>query len=407
MEKTILIVLDAFRHDYIDANTTPFLHSLIPSSKYYKKLVPSYGFCERTEIMVGLEANDSNYFTAIGYDEINSPYKHIDGMLNLLSKIESYSANFFKRLIRRLLWEYVSRKEFGFASVNIPLDVLTFFSLTEDGKKSIIKYSPKSIINMAPKHGKSVNMTSFTSLDSKMIGSDDDRINNLINQVKESDDSLYFLYISASDHFGHKYGPDSNKFKNELSILDEKLEKLYKLINNDNDMVNWMYVGDHGMTKIESRLDIISTVNSALSDFIFGKDYIYFADSTVFKIWYLSEEKKDEIDKKVISLFSQYEFSSKGTLTTEKDIGLRGDRTYGDVLWLANPGVIISPDFFNNEFKELNGMHGYNPLLSDTCLGMAILKGNRFNSETIDIDSLTCIYKELKTVVSDGNTEQR
>lgn len=400
MEKTVLIVLDAFRHDYIDAKNTPFLYSLLSSSKYYKKLVPSYGFCERTEIMVGVEANESNYFTAIGYD-LNSPYKEISFFLKILSRVEKNSPIIIKKIIRRALWEYISRKEYGFASVNIPIDLLPNFSLTEDGVESLIKKSPNSIINMASNNGKSVNLSSFTSLDSKMIDDDDGRINKLITQIRECNDSLHLLYISSADHFGHKYGPDSDEFKSELFNLDAKLKNLYFLLDNHDEDINWMYVGDHGMTQIEKKIDVIKYVKSVLSDYIFGVDYIYFADSTVFRFWFLNEESKACINIKIKELFSLPHLSENGKLTTEKEIGLKGDRSYGDILWLASPSVIISPDFFNTKEKKLNGMHGYNPLLSDTCLGMAILKGRRFEKEVIERESLTCVYEELKRIIFD------
>ncbi len=403
MEKTILVVLDAFRHDYIDSKSTPFLYSLLDKSKYYKKLTPSYGFCERTEIMVGLEAGESNYFTAIGYDEENSPYKHIHGVLSLLSKVEKMSPDFIRKVIRRLLWEYISRRKYGFASVNIPMDSLAYFSLTEDGKTSTINSSPDSIINLAKKHDKSVNLSSFTSLTSKMNGNDDDRIENLKRQVEKNSDSVYLLYISAADHFGHKFGPDSDRFRSELTHIDRKLEILYKSICDSHDDVNWMFVGDHGMTQIEHKFNIVDSVDSVLSLFKFGGDYIYFADSTVFRVWCLDKSKEKEIKSKLVSLFSQPKFANRGKLTTETGIGLAGDRMYGDMLWLANPGVVINPDFFNTKTKELNGMHGYDPSLSDSCFGMGILNGKRFMNGVVDNDSLTSIYKELKNIISEEN----
>ncbi|WP_394392270.1 alkaline phosphatase family protein [Shewanella woodyi] len=399
MEKTILVVLDAFRHDYIDPELTPFLFSLLDSSKYYKKIIPSYGFCERTEIMVGLEPSESNYFTAIGYDSDYSPYKHISGLLKLLSRVEKSSPRLVNKVIRRLLWEYISRRDYGFASVNIPMNSLAHFSLTEDGKDSIINSSPESIINLARKFEKTVSLSSFTSLDSKMMGNDDDRIENLISEVSESNDSLYLLYISSADHFGHKYGPDSEPFKVELLNLDKKISELYKSVNNITEQVNWMFVGDHGMTEIEYKLDIIRSIDLALSEFKFGVDFIYFADSTVFRVWYLDKAKEELINSKLVSLFSESEFFNKGHLTTETEIGLVGDRTYGDLLWLANPGVVINPDFFNTSNKELNGMHGYNPFLSETCFGMAILKGSKFSTEHVDKSSLKCIYDEIRKII--------
>ena len=348
MEKTILIVLDAFRHDYINPERTPFLYSLIDRGKYYKKLVPSYGFCERTEILVGLEAHESNYFTALGFDEDSSPYKHIRGILKLVSCVEKNLPVFIRKVVRRLLWEYISRRDKGFASVNIPLECLEFFALTEDGKNSLINTSDDSIINIVKGYGKSVDFSSFTSLESKMVGGDDQRIENLISLLREDVSSLHLLYISAADHFGHKYGPETDAFNAELVSLDKKLESLYNRAVSIDKKLNWLFVGDHGMTQVEHRVNIVEKVNDQLTGFQFGTDYIFFADSTVFRFWFLDDSKKPELLRRLGCLFSQIEISQFGKISSECELRLNPDRIYGDYMWLAKPGVVISPDFFNS-----------------------------------------------------------
>jgi len=80
---TILLLLDAFRNDYLTEQTTPFLWKCAMEGEYYKNVEQSYGFCERTEIFTGKPASESGFFTAIGYDPINSPYKNINGLLLL------------------------------------------------------------------------------------------------------------------------------------------------------------------------------------------------------------------------------------------------------------------------------------------------------------------------------------
>lgn len=400
MEKTVLIVLDAFRHDYINRERTPFLYSLIGRGRYYKKIVPSYGFCERTEIMVGLEASESNYFTALGYDENNSPYKHLRWLLRLLSFVERNVPLIVKKVVRRLLWEYVSRREKGFASVNIPLECLAFFALTEDGKGSLINTSAASIINIVRENGRSVDLSCFTSLEKKMVGGDSQRIENLISSLENDDFSLHLLYISSADHFGHKYGPDSEAFKAELTNLDRKLEFLYNRAMCINRELNWLFVGDHGMTQVEHRVNIVKKVDRQLSDFRFGTDYIYFADSTVFRVWFLDDSKKAELGQRLDFLFSQPELLQFGKLSSERDLRLNADRVYGDYLWLAKPGVVISPDFFNSAEKPINGMHGYDPALSESCLGTALILGPGVAAEKIPAAPLTAIYGELKNIVS-------
>ena len=85
---TILLLLDAFRSDYISKNNTPFLYKISKEGFFCPSVEQSYGFCERTEILTGLRANESGFFTAVGYDPINSPYKNIK-WLNFLEFFEN------------------------------------------------------------------------------------------------------------------------------------------------------------------------------------------------------------------------------------------------------------------------------------------------------------------------------
>ena len=48
--KTLYIVVDAFRSDYIDEKTMPLTYKLANNSKFIKEIVPSPGFCERVEM---------------------------------------------------------------------------------------------------------------------------------------------------------------------------------------------------------------------------------------------------------------------------------------------------------------------------------------------------------------------
>jgi len=41
------------------------------------------------------------------------------------------------------------------------------------------------------------------------------------------------------------------------------------------------------------------------------------------------------------------------------------DRRYGDVIWWANPGVLLFPDYFHDTHTHNKGMHGYDPNCED------------------------------------------
>ena len=61
-KKVLIVLLDALRHDYLNSEDTPFLYSLSNKSIYVKKLVPGYGFCERSEILTGSDCSVTETF---------------------------------------------------------------------------------------------------------------------------------------------------------------------------------------------------------------------------------------------------------------------------------------------------------------------------------------------------------
>ena len=69
----IFVLVDAMRSDYISQNNTPFIYNLSQKYFYVKKVRPSVGFCERSEIISGLNYEKTGYFTAIG--RIRSNYR--------------------------------------------------------------------------------------------------------------------------------------------------------------------------------------------------------------------------------------------------------------------------------------------------------------------------------------------
>ena len=137
--KIVLFLLDAFRYDYISKENTPFLWDCSQKGKYIKHIIPSAGFCERTEIFSGLEPDESGFFTAIGFDPIKSPYKVnlflklfgiIEDLINNIFNSQSKVARIFRIISLKILRKLFNRKRLK--PYNIPFSYLRYFNLTED-----------------------------------------------------------------------------------------------------------------------------------------------------------------------------------------------------------------------------------------------------------------------------------
>ena len=106
--------------------------------------------------------------------------------------------------------------------------------------------------------------------------------------------------------------------------------------------------------------NIIESVTNNLN-LKLGKDFYYFLDSTMLRIWWKldNEEKLKNFHQK---LFSNKELKDKGYFLNNQDCeneGLPPVKDIADIVWWAKKGVQVSPDFFHNESKLKAGMHGY------------------------------------------------
>ena len=408
----ILILMDALKHNYIDKTTMPFLYNMASQGKYIEKIIPSAGFCERTEILFGLKPKDSGFFTAIGFDPEGSPYKD-SRMLNILGYAENIVARLSSSLwkSKRYQIEEYSRKIFlkilylfnandkKLGAYNIPFNYLKYFNLTEDQydlhKIDMIK-GKKSIIKIISEFNGEAYMGAFTALGQKSHGDDKNRLRLAIEACRSKNNLFIPIYIAAPDYYGHKYGPDSQELKAELKRLDILVKDSYKKILEINSHAKFIFLGDHGMTNVNCTINIKHEITKIAEKHNLKEesDFIYFLDSTLLRIWYFSKRASRIFQKEIRS---NNLFSEKGLIINdellEKYCLPLNNRQYGDLIWSANPGVLIYPDYFHKS-KIMKGMHGYRPDDSST-YGMGILWHKNIAKEKIEYLELNKMYDEI------------
>jgi len=406
---TTLFVLDAMRHDYVNEIDTPFLFSCSQGGEYYKKVIPNFGFCERTEIFTGLKPNESGFFTAIGYDPENSPFKQIKyaALLDYVEKIilfyglkELLPAKIIQILFRQFisyLLKNTVTKEMNI--YNIPFSLLPYWALTEDriDIRNPNAYNVSSIFSLIHNNNKNYFYDSFTALNLQSNGTDLDRMNLALQDMYKNNNYFYLIYISTPDYLGHKYGPKSIELKKGLEHLDKSLKDYTEKALTHNSKSKFIFLGDHGMANIEEYFNAESEILkiAKYNSLKLKKDYIYFLDSTLVRIWFFSDKAKLIFTKE---LESSEDFNNRGIFI---DQGLAkkqnipwGDRRYGDLAWWANTGVLVFPDFFHRVTKY-KGMHGYDPLLSQN-QGCCIVYGKSVDNYYQDEIPLNGIFKVLK-----------
>lgn len=400
--KVVFVLIDALRSDYINEEDSPFLFSFSKQNRYYKNVTQSRSFCERAEIFTGLSPRESGYFTAIGYSPKSSPFKNVM-LLEKLSFIDKIIGEnrFYKALKNRLIRLLTIRKPVKMSGYSIPLNFLKYFGLTEDGNdfRDEKAFNGKDNIFKDCKNWElDIFYDSFTALNFTKSNTDEERLQMVEDNIDSKFD-LYLTYVGVMDSCAHKFGPDSIERKLELKKLDQKLSNFYKNIISKNKDSKFIFLGDHGMATVNSHIDIGKELEREASfcNLEKGKDYIYFLDSTIFRVWYFNNNALELLGKK---LKNNHLLNDKGVFVDEavaiKEKIPFPDKRYGDTLWMANVGVLIFPDFFHttNPYK---GMHGYdiNDLSSKgTCIVSA---GKHEYYEEIKLtDMYNVLKKELK-----------
>lgn len=400
--KVVFVLIDALRSDYINEEDSPFLFNFSRQNRYYKNVTQSRSFCERAEIFTGLSPRESGYFTAIGYHPENSPFKNslILDKLTLVDKIFGKN-RFYKALKNRLIRLLITSKPVKMRGYSIPLNFLKYFGLTEDeydfrdekafnGKDNIFKDCKNSELD--------IFYDSFTALNFTKSNTDEERLQMVEDNIDSKFD-LFLTYIGIMDSCAHKFGPDSIERKLELKKLDEKLSNFYSNITSKNKDSKFIFLGDHGMASVNKIIDIGKELEkeALFCNLEKGKDYIYFLDSTIFRVWYFNTHAFELLDTKLKNnqlLINDGVFVDESVAIKEK-IPFP-DKRYGDTLWMANIGVLIFPDFFHST-SPYRGMHGYdiNHFSSKgTCMVSA--GKHEYHEEIKLTDVYSILKKELK-----------
>lgn len=257
----------------------------------------------------------------------------------------------FKKIINYItvLKEYLRGNTHMIPIGDIPLNFLKYFDLTS--KKSFIDKNPTSIdtlFDVLRKNGISYYAYEWpisstekgTYLD--ITKKDDSQFLKKI--LKHKKKKFLFVHLTVFDGILHNRGSQNSKVKKYLIELDKKIEDAYKELLKENPNLNIFAASDHGMVDVHSEINVLNALEK--------RNVIYFIDSTCLRVW----GDKEEIGKIRLSLKKL-----PGKIYTEenkKQCPIKFKREYsGDLLFVAEKGYEISPNFFNT--RLIKAMHGY------------------------------------------------
>lgn len=374
--KTVLILVDALKSSYLTSENMPYLYSLISQSIYVKNVIPSFGFCERSEIFTGMTPELSGNFLAIGRDKEKSEYKKYKSILRFFNMIDKYNSRYARKVLSILAHIFKIKLK----PYYIPLNMLDNYVLTEDGEHSY-GVSVESIFTVAKEEDIKISLEAFTSLNAVHRLNNQERIEH-VKSCASNDIEFIPLYLGELDQYGHLYGNDVDFMKPYLKNTDNIIKEINEKYKKHTSSYNLIVLGDHGMVPVTENINIESKMNNLK---VKNKiNFEMFLDSTVARFWVNNEETKRMIMDELNDKFSMYGFilDSESAKKLHVPLSVRSNNNsklnlYGDIIWCAKNGVLISPDYFNRG-KEIKGMHGYADTDSHTN-GLLIITGSHNN----------------------------
>ena len=396
------IVLDALRSDHV--KYMPWLSSKIEDGIYVKNLEISSGFCERSQIFFNLKPYQTSFVSAISID-IDSkynirPYSWFPNWL--IAPLSFFEKNqFLQKIIRYFLWKISLKKSsLTMYPQRIPLNILDKVVLTEDAInfEEYSKEIKSGLLWQYIQSGYQINWDYFSSLSDASFGTDSSRLETLSEKLSNYQRSFIPIYIGTPDALGHKFGPHSIELIKGLEDLDIKLKSFYHSCIKHNKECNVSFLGDHGMEKVHTGINVDNIVKSIAEDLNLkvNEDFYYFLDSTMLRIWWKIDSQKI-IDDFFSKLSVNKELNDKGYFIDDmlcNNEGLPPIKDIADIVWWAKKGVQVAPDFFHSGINIKKGMHGY--LKKDKISNgffIAIQGGNSVKKsyENLDILNLTDI----------------
>ncbi len=166
--------------------------------------------------------------------------------------------------------------------------------------------------------------------------------------------AVSYRYFPELDKTGHKYGTESPEIAREIKKIDKKISRMkFDII-----------LSDHGMANVKKIVSVIET----------GECII---DSDMARYWGGKKELED----------------------IKKELPLKDGKIldwpykkFGDLIFLANTGVLISPNYWQGN-KKVRAMHGYNGKNREM-KAFYIIK-NKGKRKDLKVEELHKIFEEM------------
>ena len=200
-------------------------------------------------------------------------------------------------------------------------------------------------------------------------GTDEEILRRARRDIEARAASFFFIYLCELDGFLHMHCDDEHKIEEKLNWYAAGLRQVFEAARKVDAEATFTITSDHGMTPIRRHFDLLEGIEALR--FAMPEDYLAVYDSTMARFWFFNDRARQEIVQCLQAM-------TCGRILPDDDLRQMGilfpDRRFGEVIFLLQPGWLISRSDFNGAGWMPSGMHGYHP---DDASSDAVFLSNR------------------------------
>jgi len=351
----------------------PFVRDLAPHRRRLRSVFGYSSACIPSILSGRLPVEHRNWCYFV-YDPKNSPFRSLRWLRWLPAAVTG------RRRVRRWLSKFVKiRLKFRgyFDLYNIPFRHISLFDFTE--KKNPLQPGG---MNRGPNIFDHLRDRGIPYHVSDPARSESQNLEHLLDDITKERIDFAFLYWPDLDGLLHRVGNLSSEVPRKLRAYEQGLGHLMEVARAHYEDVRLYVFSDHGMANCDKLLDLRRRIDAL--GLKMGKDYAVVYDSTMARFWFFNI-----CARRMIA--GCLEAVPQGRVLTDDELETLGtlfpDRYFGELIFLADEGVLIVPSHMGE--RAIRAMHGYHP---DAPHSYAALLSNQ-DSIPEDIVAIQDVFK--------------
>jgi hypothetical protein len=347
----LCVLVDAFRHDYLDEGRTPFLWGMAAEGGSAPlPTILGYSDAVRATIFTGAYPDAHGYWMEYRFDEeTGDPF----GPFSRMGWLDAFPSDFALRGMKYVLSATAMRalaRRRGYPSLDlrhIPFGALRFFDYTLRSPMTAPGALPLPTI---------FDRLSQADLPWAYLSSADVSERAMHDHIgaMRTDAAVVFVYLHHLDMVSHLHGISGDRFERVLRETDERVERLAAAVRARMGEPEVLVFSDHGMSPVRRFVSLPGLRRHPS----FGTGFCFALDATTVRVWYLRDDPSivDDVRAYVAARMPGRWLSAYERRGYRLPVNMR---PWGDDIYLTEPGVVIFPNF--HSYVRPKAMHAYDP----------------------------------------------